>query len=160
MTQTAPENLLSRFWRELCELRTGMLGLASEDDAHAQPMTAQFDGKEGPLYFFAHMHSPLTQACDQGRPAVFHYAGPRHELYACVHGELALHDDRAVIERFWCADVARWYPAGQHDPDLALLCFTPSSARIWLASEGPAPALFGFGRDRETPRDIHADVRL
>lgn len=160
MTQHAPETLLARLWRELGELRTGMLGLADEDGGHAQPMTALFEGKDGPLYFFAHRHSPLVQASEQPRPAVFHYAGPRHELYACVHGEVAVRDDRTMLERFWCADVARWYPGGQHDPDLALLRFTPSSARIWLANEGPTPALFGFGHDQETPRDIHADVRL
>jgi general stress protein 26 len=160
MTQSDPEHLLARFWRDLSDLRTGMLGLATEDEGHAQPMTALCEGKQGPLWFFAHKHSPLVQAAEHSRPAVFHYAGPRHELYACIHGELATRTDAAMIERLWCADVARWYPGGRHDPDLAMLCFTPTSARIWLANEGPQPALFGFGRDREGPRDIHADVRL
>ena len=36
----------------------------------------------------------------------------------------------------------------------------PSSAQIWLPSDGAEPQLFGLGRDREPPRDIRAEVRL
>jgi general stress protein 26 len=77
-----------------------------------------------------------------------------------VHGEVTLSEDPAAIGHFWSEEVARWYPHGQNDPDLALLRFAPSSARIWLPSTGAEPTLFGLGRDHEMPRDIRADVRL
>jgi general stress protein 26 len=160
MANEDADGLRERFWRELRDVRTGMLGLAREDEGHAQPMTAQFEGKAGPLWFFAHKHSPLVQAVEDSHPAVFHYVSGKHELYACVHGEVAAAEDAAAIDRFWCAEVARWYPGGRQDADLALLCFKPSSAQIWLAAEGPQPSLLGFGRDHEGPRDIHAEVRL
>lgn len=162
MSDYSPENLLTRFWVDLREVRTGMLGLAAEDEGHAQPMTAHFDGDHGPLWFYAHRHTPVTQAIEQapGRAAVFHYVGPRHDLYACLHGTLAVSDDAAAVGRFWSEEVARWYPGGQRDQDLALLCFTTSSAQIWLPSEGAAPQLFGLEAYRPPPRDIHAEVRL
>jgi general stress protein 26 len=150
---------LARFWKELGEIRTGMLGLA-EDGGHAQPMTAHFDKGHGPLWFYAHSTSHFAQVASQGQSAVFHYIGPNHDLYACVHGELTLSRDDVAVGQYWSEEVARWYPQGQHDPDLALLRFAPSSARIWLPSSGAEPALFGLGRDHETPRDIRADVRL
>jgi general stress protein 26 len=160
MTQTESQELLARFWRELGQLRTGMLGLAADGEGHAQPMTAHFEGEKGPLWFYAHKHSHLIPHAEQGCPAVFHYAGPGHDLYACVHGEVATSTDEAAVRRFWSEEVARWYPGGQHDPDLVLLRFTPSSAQIWLPDHGAQPQLFGLENYSAPPRDIHAEVRM
>ena len=65
-----------------------------------------------------------------------------------------------MVGRFWSEEVARWYPRGRDDPDLALLRFVPSSAQIWLPSDGAQPQLFGLDEHRAPPRDIHAEVRL
>jgi general stress protein 26 len=160
MTQVDPHELLARFWRELGELRTGMLGLATEHEGHAQPMTAHFEGEHGPLWFYAHRTSRIVLAAAQPHPAVFHYVGPGHDLWACVHGEAVISEDEADIGHFWSEEVARWYPAGRHDPDLALLRFTPTSAQIWLPSDGAQPQLYGLDNYRAPPRDIRAEVRL
>jgi len=160
MTQSDPHDLLARFWRELKDLKTGMLGLASEHEGHAQPMTAHFEGEHGPLWFYAHRQSRIALAADNPHPAVFHYIGRSHDLYACIHGEVVATRNGEAVARFWSEEVARWYPAGQGDPDVVLLRFTPSSAQIWLPSDGAEPRLFGFGRDRAPPRDVRADVRL
>lgn len=164
MSEYSPQDLLVRLWRDLHQIRTGMLGLALEDGGHAQPMTAHFEGERGPLWFYAHRHSHITLAVEGAaggsRPAVFHYVGPKHDLYACLHGDLAASDNDDAVGRFWSEEVARWYPAGQRDEDLALLCFTPHSAQIWLPSEGAQPQLFGLEAYRPPPEDIHAEVRL
>lgn len=160
MIQADPRELLARFWRDLADLRTGMLGLATEHEGHAQPMTAHFEGEHGPLWFYAHAHSRIALAAETSHAAVFHYVGRKHDLYACIHGEVVTTSDETAIGRFWSDEVARWYPNGRNDPDLALLCFTPSSAQIWLPTEGAKPSLFGFGREREPPQEIRAEVRL
>ena len=160
MTRNDPQDLLDRFWRDLSDLRTGMLGLATEHEGHAQPMTAHFEGQHGPLFFYAHRNSRIVQAADHSQAAVFHYVGRKHDLYACVHGDVVSVDDRAVVDRFWSEEVARWYPQGRADADLAVLRFTPYSAQIWLPSDGAEPKLFGLGRDREPPHEIRAEVRL
>lgn len=160
MTHGDPQDLLARFWRDLADMRTGMLGLATEHEGHAQPMTAHFEGEHGPLWFYAHKHSRIALAAEQSHAAVFHYVGRKHDLYACVHGEVATTNNEDAINRFWSEEVARWYPQGRYDPELALLCFTPSSAQIWLPSGGGQPTLFGLGRDREPPHEIRAEVRL
>ncbi len=160
MTRTDPQELLARFWRELAQVRTGMLGLAAEDEGHAQPMTAHFEGEAGPLWFYAHRHSHLVQVIEQNHPAVFHYVGPGHDLFACIHGEVTACADETIVCRFWSEEVARWYPGGQHDSDLALLKLTPSSAQIWLQNDGAQPQLFGLENYRAPPQDIHVEVRL
>jgi general stress protein 26 len=151
-------DLLARFWRELGQLRTGMLGLASEDGSHAHPMTAHFEGEHGPLWFYGRRDSGLVQRAAQSHPAVFHYVAKGHDLYACVHGDIRAVTDRNVVKMFWSEEVARWYPGGEHDPDLALLRFDPSSAQIWCPDHGDQPRLFGLEKSR--PVDIHAEVRL
>jgi general stress protein 26 len=152
-----PEELLQRFWSELGHLRTGMLGLATENEAHAQPMTAHFEGAAGPLWFFARKESGLAHGARTPHPAVFHYVGRGHELYACVHGDLAAGRDVEAVKRFWEPEVERWFK-GPGDPDLVMLRFSPVSAQIWLPNHGPDAQLFGF--DRRPASDIHAEVRL
>jgi general stress protein 26 len=112
MIQTDPRDLLARFWRDLADLRTGMLGLATEHEGHAQPMTAHFEGEHGPLWFYAHAHSRIALAAEQSHAAVFHYVGRKHDLYACIHGEVATRNDETAIAHFWSEEVARWYPNG------------------------------------------------
>ena len=164
MSEYSSHDLLARFWRDLFQIRTGMLGLALDDEGHAQPMTAHFEGEHGPLWFYAHSRSHITLALEaaagRSRPAVFHYVGPKHDLYACLHGDLTATDDRDAVGRFWSEEVARWYPAGQLDEDLALLCLTPRSVQIWLPSEGAQPQMFGLEAYRPPPTDIHAELRL
>jgi len=158
MSASDPQDLLARFWRELTELKTGMLGLATEQEGHAQPMTAHFEGEHGPLWFYARKDGRMAHAAETSHAAVFHYVGRGHDLYACLHGELTTTSDPAMVDRFWSEEVARWYPRGPNDRDITLLRFMPSSAQIWLPNHGDEPRLFGLGR--EAPRDIRAEVRL
>lgn len=159
MNLSDPNDLLQRLWLELAQFRTGMLGLADGDEAHAHPMTAHFEGEHGPLWFYARRDSATVRRADTAHPAVFHYVSKGHELYACIHGEISAVMDDGAVRRFWSEEVARWYPEGQSDPELALLRFDPSSAQIWAPNHGAEAKLFGIER-RTPPADIHAEVRL
>lgn len=159
MDSTAdPKDLLQRFWRELGQVRTGLLGLAHHHHGHAQPMTAHFDGPRGPLYFFARKDGALTRDAHSSHSAIFHYAGPDHDLYACVHGELKAIEDRDIVARFWSEDVARWYPGGQDDPNLALLRFDLEKAHLWLPKDSADASTYGFGEGRS--EEVKAEARI
>lgn len=157
---TASESeLLGRFWRELHSTRTGMLGLAGENEAHSQPMTAHFEGEQGPLWFYARRDALVTSALEDGKRAVFHYVAKDHDLYACIHGELSEDDREDVIDRFWSEEVARWFPDGQADSNLALLRFDAERAQIWIPSHGDQASEFRFG-SRDEPHDIRATTSV
>ena len=158
MTAT-PDDLLGQFWRSLAQARTGLLGVVN-DDGRAQPMTAHFDGSDGPLWFYARADSRLVdQVGESGESAaIFHYTGEGHELYASLRGDIAAERDTAAARRFWSDEVARWFPKGPDDPDLRLLRFTPSEAHLWRPSEGPDAKRFGLGGKR--PDDVRATVQL
>lgn len=154
------DSLASRFWDELRQVSTGMLGLVGAREAHSQPMTAHFEGMSGPLWFYTRADSELLAATGDGQRAVFHYAGPGHKLYACVHGEMTSSRDQADIDRFWNDVVARWFPDGPTGGTVALLKFEPGEAQIWLPAEYADKSLFRFDAAREEPVDPHGKVTL
>ena len=127
-----PEELEQRFWKALKSDMTMMLGLDGVEDGHARPMTAQFEDESGPIWFFTARDNRLVAALSRGDRAIATFASKGHDLFATVHGSLALYDDRSVIDRLWNPFVAAWYEEGKNDPKLALLRLDAERAEIWL----------------------------
>lgn len=129
-----PAELEQRFWKLLRTDMTIMLGLAGVEDVHPRPMTAQLDGADdrGPIWFFTSNDTELVRALGSGAAALATFASRRHELFASIHGELTVDNDRAVIDRLWNPFVAAWFEGGKDDPRLTLLRFEPGEAEIWL----------------------------
>ena len=127
-----PEILQEKFWKALHSDRTMMLGLVGVEDGHARPMTAQAEGDQGPIWFFASTDNDLVANLAQGHRAVATFVDKGHDLFATVHGDLAIDHDRPTIDRLWNPFVAAWYEGGKDDPKLALLRLDPDTAVIWL----------------------------
>lgn len=135
MNTSDANTLVTRFWDDLHQSRTGMLGLVDDREAHSQPMSAFFEGSSGPIWFYTPSDSKLATATPGHQRAVFHYVGPNHGLYACVHGRLALSQDQDAISRFWTDEVGKWFPNGRTDGSVAILQFDPGEAQIWLPAD-------------------------
>lgn len=157
----SPQELEDKFWKALKSDRTVMLGLAGVDDGHARPMTAQLDGKQGPIWFFTSTDSALSRQLTSGARAICTFASKDHEVFATVHGALRLDNDRAVVDRLWNPFVAAWYE-GKDDPKLALLRLDADQGEIWLdASSVIAGIKMLFGSDpKKDYRDNAAKVDL
>ena len=87
---------------------------------------------------------------------------PLAGIFATVHGNLILDNDREAIDRLWNRYVAAWYEGGKDDPNLALLRLNADRAEIWLdASSVVAGIKLLFGADpKEEYKDNVAKVRL
>jgi general stress protein 26 len=127
-----PEELEQRFWQALKSDMTMMLGLDGVEDGHARPMTAQFEEERGPIWFFTSKDNGIVEKLPEGNRAIATFVSKGHDLFATVHGSLALDNDRAVIDRLWNPFAAAWYEHGKDDPKLALLRFDAERAEIWL----------------------------
>ena len=172
--EQAPEiELRKLFWQELRDSPFMMLGLQGVEDSRTRPMTAQVDVPEGgdkddggQIYFFASKSEHLVTALGQSHNAVATYASKGHDLFAHVHGQLVLDQDRGVIERLWSPVIASWYKDGKDDPDLALIRFDTDSATIWKAETGATlkaaalKALFNVDPGKAQQKDNRADVKL
>jgi general stress protein 26 len=128
--------ITNRFWEALQAKPVVMLGIAGNRDGHTQPMTAQFEGRLGPIWFFAGKDDALYNLVSGNARAIMSYTATGHDLYASVHGDIFQEDSRKVIDRFWNPALAAWYKGGKDDPNLAILRLEPDTAKIWLADAG------------------------
>jgi general stress protein 26 len=127
----SPHELEAKFWNALKSDRTVMLGVEGVDDRHARPMTALVEGEKSPLWIFTARDSELVRNLRNGAHADATFASKGHDLFATIHGRIALDVDAAAIDRLWNPFVAAWFK-GKDDPDLALLRFDADRAEIWL----------------------------
>lgn len=157
-----PAKLEKKFWEALKSDRTMMLGLVDAEEAHTRPMTGLLDGEVGPIWFFTARDTSIVEALAEGGRAIATFAAKDHSLFAAVHGDLRIDNDRAVIDRLWNPFVAAWYEGGKDDPKLVLLRFDAAEAQIW---ENGSSLLAGikmlFGRDpKRDYQDKVAEVDL
>lgn len=134
---TTGHELKEKFWDALDDSPFVMLGLAGVDEAHTQPMTAQFDDDiPNRLFFYTSRDNRLVRAMTASHRAVLAFSSKGHDLFASVHGTLTRNDDRALIERFWSPVVSAWFKDGKDDPDLVLLELDLGAGEIWKAGTG------------------------
>ena len=157
-----PQELEARFWKALKSDMTMMLGLDGVEDGHARPMTAQFEDEGGPIWFFTARDNGIVERLPQSDRAIAAFVSKGHDLFATIHGRLALDEDRAVIDRLWNPFAAAWFEEGKDDPKLALLRLDPERAEIWLDGSSlvaGVKALLGVDPKRDYQKNV-AEVAL
>lgn len=127
-----PQELETKFWKAVRSDMTMMLGLLGDREGYARPMTAQVEADKGPIWFFTAKDTEIVQALGPARRAFATFASKGHDLFATIHGDLAIDTNRANLDRLWNRFVAAWFEGGKDDPKLALLRFDPEQAEIWL----------------------------
>lgn len=156
--------IAEKFWKALQSDMTLMLSLNGVEEGHSQPMTAQLDGdrRSGPIWFFTSKDTDLVKAMGQRHRAVAHFTSKGHDLFASLHGDLSLDNDRATIDRLWNRFVAAWFKGGKDDPKLQLIRLDPERAQIWLNENSLfAGVKLLLGSDpKEDYKDKVADVQL
>lgn len=161
-----PQEIEEKFWKALKSDRTMMLGLDGVEDGHSRPMTGQFEGEGGPIWFFTSKDNGIVEKLAGGGGlhdrAIAVFVSKGHDLWATVHGSLSIHTDRAVIDRLWNPFVAAWYDGGKDDPKLELLRLDTEKAEIWLNENSLfAGVKMLLGVDpKQDYRDKVAEVRL
>jgi len=152
----------AKFWKELKASPFMMLGLNGSAEAHGQPMTAQFEGEQGPIWFFATKTNTLVEAMRESHDAIATYTAKGHDLFAAVRGRLSVDTDRANVDRLWNSHVEAWYEGGKDDPNLALLRLDTESAQLWLGGSSIGAAVLRLlGRDPKMDyKDNMAEVKL
>ena len=135
--------LEDRLWKEIEKARYGMLGVVGRMPAkHFQPMTAFCERETGQIWFFSRSDTDLAQEVERGAEAMFVIQAKDQGFQACVGGRLSVRFDPVRMVQYWNPVVAAWYPEGQHDPHLTMLCLQASDAQVWLSETNPLA--FGF----------------
>lgn len=154
---TDGQKLKKHLWEKLRKGPFLMIGLAG-DGSHSIPLTAQLDEDEvDTIWFFIGKDNRLAR----GGAAMAQFVSKGQDFFACISGNLAIHNDRAMIDKLWSRPVEAWFPGGKDDPNLALLRFDIDEAELWeadLSLTGKLKMLFG-GRIRADEEGDHAVVR-
>jgi general stress protein 26 len=163
MADHTPEELKEKFWSQLADDMTAMLGLPGH--CAPRPMTAQLRGDKdrGPIWFFTSKETDLAQALNGPTQASMTFVAKDHDLFATVEGTLTADNDPEVIDDLWNRFVAAWFEGGKEDPKLQLLRFDPAGAEIWLDASSLVAGikmLLGAGDPKEDYGDNVAKVRL
>ncbi len=155
------QKLEEKLWKALADDRTLMLGVDGVEDGHSRPMTAMVEGAAGPIWFFAGTPNAVVNNLGQNCRAVAAFVSKGHDLFASIHGNLSVDQDRAVIDRLWNPFIAAWFD-GKDDPKLVLLRFDPEKAEVWLnESNALAGIKMLFGADpKEEFKGRSGDVNL
>lgn len=154
-----------KFWKHLGSDRVVMLGLTGVDEGHAQPMSGQFlhdNDERGPIWFFTANDTDLVRAMGTSHKASLQFVAKGHDLFATIHGELVLDNNRAIIDQLWNRFVAAWYEGGKDDPKLTLIRFEPYQGQFWLNEHTlMAGVKMLLGRDpKQDYADKSAEVEL
>jgi len=136
-----PQEAETEFWKSLKESNTGMLRVDRPGE-HAQPMTGYGEPETGTIWFFSRDDTDFAkEVAGGGQMGMFTYQAEDEEVYACIHGQLSIDQDRSKIDKYWNSVVAAWYPEGKDDPHLTLVRFDGQDGRVWVTKEGG----LGFG---------------
>lgn len=152
----------ARFWKDIKGSPFVMLGLDGARDGHTQPMAVHSDGDGGPFYIFTTKDNGLVEALSTSDRAIATYASKGHDLFASIHGSLAVDTDRAKVDKYWNSHVAAWYDQGKDDPRLCLLRFDTERAMLWENANDVGAAIRSLlGRDpKEDYKDKITEVTL
>ncbi len=171
---SSPQEFTTKLWQALKLDHTVMLGLAGhggdrvDEGGHTRPMTAQIeDGApdgEGPIWFFTSIDNLMVAKLRDGaQQATAAFASKGHDLFACIHGDLRIDTNRAVVDRLWNGHIAAWYQGGKSDPKLVLLRFDPEHAEVWEDASSVVAGIktaLGLGDPKQDYRDKKASIAL
>jgi general stress protein 26 len=103
---------------------------------HVCPMQVQQVDHEGSLWFFSGADSVHNRQLEQDSRAQLTFCNPSKLEFLTIFGEAAISTDRHKIGELWNMLVEAWFPDGEDDPNLTLICVRPSMAHYWDTENG------------------------
>ena len=115
----------------LDDFDTAMLVTHAADGAiHARPMAIADLHANGEIWFISGQETgKVHEIRDHDQVSVICQNG--HKLAISVSGTAHLVHDRREIDRVWKDSFKTWFPKGQNDPSICLICVRPTEAEYW-----------------------------
>ena len=99
---------------------------------HSRPMSnngqVEWDGQS---WFFAPTDGRLVTELRADPAAVAAYRAEEGFAFVSVSGRATIETDPELKERYWLADLERWFPNGPADPNVALIRLDAQEAQWW-----------------------------
>jgi general stress protein 26 len=132
------QEALDKFKKLVKEINVCMFITNNNNDVktHTRPMATVEVEENGTLWFFTDVRSIKVEEVQQEQKVHLTYSHPGKESYLDVWGSATVVTDRQQIKDKWSPIVKAWFPAGQDDPNLALLKVSPRDCYYWNAETG------------------------
>lgn len=121
------------FWDHLDDVQAGMLAVGR---SRAVPMSHYVDREANALWFITAQGTDIATSLEaQAADAVYIIASGNGQLYARIHGQASLSNDREKLDELWNAIADAWFD-GERDPDIRLVKIALSEAEVWTTPGG------------------------
>lgn len=160
-----PSNNLEQFYELLEKFDTAMLVTRTRDgQMRGRPMAIAEEHGDGMLWFATDVESPKIEELELDDRVNVTMQDGRKFLSVSGRGELVT--DRAKIRELYTARWKPYFPGGEDDPNIALICFKADFGEYWDAEgirglkfmfEAGKSALQGKRAQRDDD-DLHGKV--
>ena len=152
-------DLKNEFWTRIAQVRAVILG--AEGTGPLVAMSPQLDDDlPGHIWFITAKDTDLGKAVSDGEIAArMVVADAGAGLYGDVEGTLSPSKDREALDEVWSFVADAWFEGGKADPDVRLLCFTPSSAELSVTPTSGARFLFEIAKANITGENPDAGAQ-
>ncbi len=117
------------------DIHIAVLVTAAPDGSFdSRPMGVQTKDFDGSVWFLTRNTSGKVHEIQDDSHATLIFADPANSKYVSAKGRARVHQDRARIHELWSPMYKAWFPAGEDDPQIAVLRVDISEAEYWEAS--------------------------
>lgn len=125
------------FWDRIEDVNDGMLSIGGKMFTPMSPQVRD-DAKDGKIWFITAAGTSFATATETGATdARLIVADRSAAIYADIAGVLTTSHDEKVLDDVWSVVAGAWFEDGKKDPDVRLLCFTPTLAEVSLTEDNP-----------------------
>jgi general stress protein 26 len=111
-----------------------MTTLATDGRMSSRPMVVQDKPFDGTLWFLTRVGSEKVGEVAKDQDVTLTFAEPKDSKYIALKGIAAVSQDRSKIKELWNPMYKAWFPAGEDDPEIAVMSVEVSEADYWEAS--------------------------
>jgi general stress protein 26 len=106
-----------------------MLVTHTLDGMHARPMAIACLNDGVDAYLVTHINSIKVDEISANPLALLTFQSAKQ--FASVRGDIAVMQDRHLLDKMWKDVWKVWFPLGKSDPNIALLKFTAHTGEYW-----------------------------
>ncbi|WGF87358.1 pyridoxamine 5'-phosphate oxidase family protein [Marinivivus vitaminiproducens] len=161
---TAGRGETAKLWSLIRQVGIAMLSTVEPDGSlRSRPMYTcnTEEGFDGALWFVTDRSDPKAFEVSHAPEVGVVYACTRDNVYVALSGRANLIDDRTRLERLWRDELAKWFPKGKDDPNLALIRVDVFEGEYWDEPSSAASAAWKAVKTGLGSNDTgHAKVTL
>lgn len=144
-------------WSYIKDIKVAMITNHDEGLLRARPMRHEQHEFDGTLWFFTSKTSGKVGELVQDDRVCATYTDIGKANYVSLSGTARFTDDRALVDKFWNAEAAAWFPAGKDDPNVVLMGIYVDQAEVWDSKSNAMIKLYEVAKANLTGKapDMH-----